>query len=126
MSFEQWRRTSALSAILLVSIGVSLAPSALAARQQTPPQVMARSIQPASIDWSAVGQARHRDAGGVYRIGMPPTDLKVTVEGVPVQAGFALGSYAAFKPMDDGSTMVMGDLVLLHEEVPADPQANGA
>jgi hypothetical protein len=33
-----------------------------------------------------------------------------------VQAGFALGSYAAFKQFDDG-TMVMGDLVLLDEEV---------
>jgi hypothetical protein len=39
------------------------------------------------------------------------------VEGVPVKAGFALGSYAAFKQMGD-SAMVMGDLVLLDEEVP--------
>jgi hypothetical protein len=54
--------------------------------------------------------------GDVFRIGMPRTDLKVTVNGVPVQAGFALGSYAAFKQYDDG-TMVMGDLVLLDEEV---------
>jgi hypothetical protein len=54
--------------------------------------------------------------GDVFRIGMPRTDLKVTVNGVPVQAGFALGSYAAFKQFDDG-TMVMGDLVLLDEEV---------
>jgi hypothetical protein len=35
---------------------------------------------------------------------------------VPVQAGFALGSYAAFKQFDDG-TMVMGDLVLLDPEI---------
>jgi uncharacterized protein DUF1259 len=40
----------------------------------------------------------------------------VTVDGVAVQAGFALGSYAGFKQFDDG-TMVMGDLVLLDEEV---------
>jgi uncharacterized protein DUF1259 len=56
--------------------------------------------------------------GDVFRIGMPRTDLKVTVNGVPVQAAFALGSYAAFKQYDDG-TMVMGDLVLLDEEVNA-------
>jgi len=56
--------------------------------------------------------------GDVFRIGMPRTDLKVTVNGVPVQAGFALGSYAAFKQLDDNA-MVMGDLVLLDEEVPA-------
>jgi hypothetical protein len=34
--------------------------------------------------------------GDVYRIGMPRTDLNVTVKAVPVKAGFALGSYAAF------------------------------
>jgi len=55
-------------------------------------------------------------SGDVFRVGMPRTDLKVTVNGVPVQPGFALGSYAAFKQYDDG-TMVMGDLVLLDEEV---------
>src|SRR5206468_9082983 len=45
-------------------------------------------------------------------------DLTVTVKGVPVKAGFALGSYAAFKQVGD-SAMVMGDLVLLDQEVPA-------
>src|SRR5207248_9259858 len=74
------------------------------------------------IDWSDVEQALGRSGqmmpGGVFRIGMPRTDLKVTVEDVPVQAGFALGSYAAFKQYDDG-TMVMGDLVLLDQEVNA-------
>src|SRR4030095_6050579 len=68
-----------------------------------------------NVDWSAVEQALGRSGqmmpGDVFRIGMPRTDLKVTVEDVPVQAGFALGSYAAFKQYDDG-TMVMGDLVL--------------
>jgi len=37
---------------------------------------------------------------------------------VPVKAGFALGSYAAFKQIGD-QAMVMGDLVLLDQEVPA-------
>jgi len=76
----------------------------------------------AAVDWNAVqdavGRAGTMMPGDVFRIGMPRTDLKVTVEGIPVQAGFALGSYAAFKQFDDG-TMVMGDLVLLDEEVPA-------
>src|SRR5262249_31517353 len=44
------------------------------------------------------------------------TDLKVKVQGVDVKPGFALGSYAAFKKMGNGA-MVMGDLVLLDEEV---------
>jgi hypothetical protein len=42
----------------------------------------------------------------------------VTVKGVPVKAPFALGSYAAFKQIGD-QAMVMGDLVLLDQEVPA-------
>ena len=76
----------------------------------------------AEPDWKAVEQAlgksgQHQD-GGVFRIGMPRTDLNVAVKGVPVKAGFALGSYAAFKQTGD-QAMVMGDLVLLDQEVPA-------
>jgi len=55
--------------------------------------------------------------GGVFRVAMPRSDLKVTVQGVVVRPGFALGSYAAFRKMGKGA-MVMGDLVLLDEEVP--------
>ncbi len=76
----------------------------------------------ADPDWKAVGQALGKPGqlqpGDVFRIGMPRTDLTVTVKGVPVKAPFALGSYAAFKQMGE-QAMVMGDLVLLDGEVPA-------
>src|SRR5256885_893863 len=76
----------------------------------------------AAPDWKAVEQALGKPGqlqpGDVFRIGMPRTDLAVTVKGVPVKAGFALGSYAAFKQMGDRA-IVMGDLVLLDQEVPA-------
>jgi len=76
----------------------------------------------ADPDWKAVEQALGRPGqmqpGDVFRIGMPRTDLNVTVKGVPVKAGFALGSYAAFKQIGDHA-MVMGDLVLLDQEIPA-------
>jgi len=79
----------------------------------------ARALEP---DWKAVEQALGKTGqiqpGEVFRIGMPRSDLTVTVKGVPVKAGFALGSYAAFKQMGDRA-MVMGDLVLLDQEVPA-------
>src|SRR5205814_5740548 len=65
----------------------------------------------------AIGKAGQMQSGDVFRIGMPRTDLNVTVKGVPVKAGFALGSYAAFKQIGDHA-MVMGDLVLLDQEVP--------
>ncbi len=74
----------------------------------------------AAPDWKAVAQALGKDGqqqdGGVFRVGFPRTDLKVTVEGIPVEPAFALGSYAAFKPTADGA-MVMGDLVLRDDEV---------
>jgi len=76
----------------------------------------------AAPDWMAVEQALGKtgqlQAGDVFRVGMPRTDLSVTVKGVAVKAGFALGSYAAFKQVGD-QAMVMGDLVLLDQEVPA-------
>ena len=72
-------------------------------------------------DWKAVEQALGKSGqlqtGDVFRIGMPRTDLTVTVKGVPVKAPFALGSYAAFKQIGS-QVMVMGDLVLLDQEVP--------
>jgi Domain of Unknown Function (DUF1259) len=71
-------------------------------------------------DWKkveeALGKSGQLQTGDVFRIAMPRTDLKVKVEGVEVKAGFALGSYAAFKKMGK-EAMVMGDLVLLDEEV---------
>jgi Domain of Unknown Function (DUF1259) len=80
---------------------------------------LARAMDP---DWKAVEQALGKSgqvqAGDVFRIGMPRTDLTVTVKGVPVKAPFALGSYAAFKQIGD-QAMVMGDLVLLDHEVSA-------
>ena len=80
---------------------------------------VARAADP---DWKAVEQALGKSGqlqpGDVFRVGMPRTDLAVTVKGVLVKAGFALGSYAAFKQMGDRA-MVMGDLVLLDQEVPA-------
>src|SRR6266849_718469 len=76
----------------------------------------------ADPDWKAVEQALGKSgqlqAGDVFRVGMPRTDLSVTVKGVPVKTGFALGSYATFKQVGD-QVMVMGDLVLLDQEVPA-------
>jgi hypothetical protein len=81
------------------------------------------AIAPAADpDWKAVEQALGKSGqlqpGDVFRVGMPRTDLAVMVKGVPVKAGFALGSYAAFKQIGDRA-MVMGDLVLLDQEVPA-------
>jgi hypothetical protein len=54
--------------------------------------------------------------GGVYRVNLPRTDLKVTLDGVAIKPALALGSWLAFKPMGN-EVMVMGDLVLTDAEV---------
>ena len=74
----------------------------------------------AAPDWPAVdrtlGRPGAEQAGGVHRYGFPRSDLKVTLDGVAIKPALALGSWAAFQPMGD-EAMVMGDLVLTHEEV---------
>src|ERR1051325_4864610 len=74
----------------------------------------------ADESWTKVGEALGKPGtemlGGVYRVGMPRTDLKVTLDGIDIKPGFALGSWLAFKPMGNDA-MVMGDLVLTQEEV---------
>jgi hypothetical protein len=74
----------------------------------------------AEIDWKQVGDALGKAGAaqpdGVYRVGLPRSDLKVTLDGVQIKPGFALGSWLAFEPAGD-SAMVMGDLVLTHDEV---------
>lgn len=55
-------------------------------------------------------------SGDVYRVGFARTDLHVTVGGVAVKPGLALGSWAAFSGSDTDAH-VMGDLVLLEGEV---------
>jgi len=50
-------------------------------------------------------------------VGLPRSDLKVTLDGVAIKPALALGSWVAFRDMDGGQTMVMGDLVLTHSEV---------
>src|SRR3954462_7501435 len=77
-------------------------------------------VTAADADWDAVAKAIGRPGtempGGVYRVGIGRSDLTVMVDGVQVKASLALGSYLAFKKAGK-EAMVMGDLVLLQEEV---------
>lgn len=79
------------------------------------------SIAAQTPSWQAVEAALGRtgapQAGDVMRFSFPRRDLRVTVEGVQIRPALALGSWAAFKRVGGGHTMVMGDLVLLESEV---------
>ncbi|WP_243363889.1 DUF1259 domain-containing protein [Fundidesulfovibrio terrae] len=90
---------------LCISIMMLLA-SALAAFGQSGP-------------WDGVESAlgkKGAEAGGVYKVAFPRTDLKVTKAGIPVAPGVALTSWMGFVG-SKGKAMVMGDLVLLETEV---------
>jgi hypothetical protein len=101
-------RRPALAALALLAVSLS------DARAQTGPE-------PGSADWkrtvtSVLGRPGTEADGGVYRVSLPRSDLKVTVDGVEIRPGLALGSWLAFHP-HGGELMVMGDLVLLEREV---------
>ncbi len=80
---------------------------------------IANAANAQGIDWQKVDAAAGRSAavtGDAHRYGFPRTDLQVTVDGVTIRPAFALGGWAAFKPMGN-TAMVMGDLVLLGSEI---------
>ena len=75
----------------------------------------------ASADWkdldAAMGRPGQDQPDGAHKFAFPRKDLNVTVNGVPIKAGLALGSWVAFKAMTHGSAVAMGDLVLAEDEV---------
>src|SRR6476469_187740 len=74
----------------------------------------------AAEDWSRVAEALGKSGtelpGGIYKIGLPRTDIHATLDGVELKPGFALGGWLAFEKMGNNA-MVMGDLVLTEDEV---------
>jgi hypothetical protein len=73
-----------------------------------------------SLDAKAIEKAAGTKASvtpdGVVRLGWARTDVKVTVDGMPLQPFAGLGSWAAFTPTMHGA-MVMGDTVVFQDEV---------
>jgi len=64
----------------------------------------------------ALGKTGSAMPEGIYRVGLPRSDLKVTLDGVEIKPALALGSWLAFRKSGNQG-MVMGDLVLLVSEV---------
>jgi hypothetical protein len=86
------------------------------------PFATALAAPPPETGWEAVdkvfGNPGKDLPGEVHRYGWPRSDLRVTIGGVLVEPGLALGAWAAFKKTRTGDEAVtMGDLVLLEPEV---------
>jgi len=92
---------------------ILLAP-AVSAQTSAPPKPPA-GLDTAALD-RAIGKSGQAMAGDVYRFAFPRTDLNVSVGAVKVKAGFALGSWAAFKAAGSGA-VAHGDLVLTDSEI---------
>lgn len=96
--------------VLAVASTIAGSADAQARRPKRPPQP----------DWTVVENALGRkgtlSADGVARFSFPRSDINVVANGVTLKPALALGSWVAFKRIADHA-MVMGDLVLLENEV---------
>jgi hypothetical protein len=54
---------------------------------------------------------------GVLKVNIPRSDLKITIQGVPTATPFGFGGWIALTKTPEGADVMMGDLVLLQEEV---------
>jgi len=82
-----------------------------------------------AIETALGKKGSYKEAESVHTTPLPRNDLKVTVKGAPVPIPFGFGGWVSFKKSVDGkSAMIMGDTVLLQEEVNpliSAAQANG-
>ena len=73
-----------------------------------------------SPQWKLVekemGKTGEMRKGEIFYVSLPRNDLKVSVKGVPIRTGLALGGWVAFKQTAN-KVMVMGDLVLTEKEI---------
>jgi hypothetical protein len=101
--FNKWSETMRLS--LLATAGAV---------------AFAAPVFAADADWNKkvdtiIGKT-DTQTGNVHRYGLPRSDLKVTLDGVDIKPGLALGGWVAFQDMGN-SAMMMGDLVLTEAEI---------
>jgi hypothetical protein len=93
---------------LIVLIGLSLICSGLSSAQTLP------------ADYQAVLTYLNRTgdfAAGVLKVNIPRNDVQVSVAGVRTPTPFGFGGWVAMTKGDGGREVLMGDLVLLQDEV---------
>src|SRR5437764_7573346 len=111
-----WRVILSFAGLVVATASVLVACSAPQSQTSQPNNQQ----QGAAADWKqveqAIGKAGNVQPDGVYKIGLPRTDLHVKVGDVEVKPTLALGSWVAFRKMA-AETILMGDLVLTEDEV---------
>lgn len=74
-------------------------------------------VQRAAIDKATGAKGVYTESEDTYKVSFPRNDVKITVEGRPMSPFLGFGSWAAFTPSGHGGLMVMGDIVVLEDEV---------
>src|SRR5207248_5835653 len=77
----------------------------------------AEALDTAKIDQATGLKGVLNDKEGVFKVSVPRTDVKVSVDEFSMPPFMGLTSWAAFHAGTPPKTMVMGDLVLFQDEV---------
>src|SRR5437764_3084437 len=76
-----------------------------------------KKLDTAQIDELTGLKGKLNEQENVYKVSSPRTDLKISVDKWQIPPFMGLTSWAAFMPGMKGEAMVMGDLVLMQDEV---------
>src|SRR5215208_5968842 len=81
------------------------------------PSLALAALDTAKIETSTGLKGTLNEAEGVFKVSSPRTDVKISVDGWQMPPFMGLTSWAAFTDGKSAEAMVMGDIVLLQDEV---------
>jgi hypothetical protein len=98
---------------LVRSVGISLLFLFLLSATPLPAQDVPKDYQEVLTLLGRSGDYK----ANVLKVNVPRSDLHVVISGVPTPTPFGFGGWVALTKGDEGNDVMMGDLVLLQEEV---------
>jgi hypothetical protein len=119
METGKFSRRQALQATAILGAVLLLPTNKLEAMTPAPAKTPALTPEEIAAIETAIGKkGSYKEAEYLHTTPLPRNDLKMTVKGAPIPIPFGFGGWVSFKKSIDGKTaMVMGDTVLLQEEV---------